>query len=490
MTAGAMPPAPAPWWRRWLRPTLGRRLLLAQMGVLTALWTGLLLAAIYTAYFQNELLVSKPVYELGLALAEDLADDPQRQQHSLAAFDKALLHEFGDGNEDGRFAPTLLVWQDGRLIYRSPTQAPTLRNSAPGLIEDLEVDGRTWRMHTMRSASGRTDVAMTLPSFGELLITLNTRGYYLLPLLVSLPFLAFPAWWSVRAALRPLRRVRDELATRGPDDLRALRYAPPHAELSPLVQDINALLARVQASNERERNLIADAAHELRTPLAAMHVNVEALLAQSADAGQGELMQSLLRSNQRASRMVAQLLQLMRSETAAADAEPRPLRLDLLVADRLAALDALARRRGVELALEACEPVSVMGEREGLVSLVDNLVDNAIKYSPGQATVSVQLQIQGDQAVLEVRDQGPGIPEAWRQRVFDRFFRVPDQSQNGSGLGLAIARTVAERHGARIALQDAPGGGLQVLVSLPAVQPSQPASAREERRCCAKATAR
>ena len=103
----------SPRWRRWLRPTLGRRMLLAQMGVLTAIWTALLVAAIYMAHFHNELLVSKPVYELVMAVAEDLADLPDRQQHSLAALDTALRHEYGDGDDDIRFTPTLLVWQRG-----------------------------------------------------------------------------------------------------------------------------------------------------------------------------------------------------------------------------------------------------------------------------------------------------------------------------------------------------------------------------------------
>jgi two-component system sensor histidine kinase QseC len=178
-------------------------------------------------------------------------------------------------------------------------------------------------------------------------------------------------------------------------------------------------------------------------------------------------MDSLLRSNQRASRMVAQLLQLMRSETEAPGMGMQPMRLDLLLVDRLAALDALACLRPVELALESSEPLCVMGEREGLVSLIDNLVDNAIKYSPAHATVSVRLQRQGDKALLQVRDRGPGIAEPWRQRVFDRFFRVPDQSQSGSGLGLAIARTVTDRHGGSITLHNAQDGGLLASVSLP-----------------------
>ena len=438
--------------------------------MLTAIWTALLVAAIYMAHFHNELLVSKPVYELVMAVAEDLADLPDRQQHSLAALDTALRHEYGDGDDDIRFTPTLLVWQRGQLLYRSPTPAPTLRNRVLDTVEDIDFEGQTWRMSTLRSASGQTEVTLMLPSFKELLITLNTRSYYLLPLLISLPFLAFPAWWSVRAALRPLRRVGDELATRGPDDLSTLTYAPPHAELRPLVQDINALLARVRSSSERERNLIADAAHELRTPLAAMHVNVEALLRLGSEPRQQELMDSLLRSNQRASRMVAQLLQLMRSETEAPGMAMQPLRLDLLLEDRLAALDALACRRPVELALEASEATERDGRtrRSGLADRQPRgqrhqIQPRARHHQRAPAAPGRPGRAPGARPWPGHRR---GLAPARLRPLLPRTRPEPERQRPG----LAIARTVTERHGGSIELLSAEDGGLLASVSLPMLQ--------------------
>ncbi len=454
------------WLQRRMRPSLGRRLLLAQMAVLTSLWTLFVFGLIYAAHADNELLTSDPVFDLALSIADNLADLPERQQESLQAFNNALNKEYGDGVEDGRFSPVVLVWQRGELIYRSAPTVPAMHNTQLGKVEDIEVDGKTWRLRTRQSQHSDTQVAIALPDLKELLITFHSRGYYLLPLLISLPFLAFPAWWSVRVALRPWRRVSEEIAVRGPGDLAPLSYQPRHAELRPFVQGINMLLQRVRDSAARERALIADAAHELRTPLAAMRVNVEALRQQTTDAHQRELMDSLLRSNQRATRMVSQLLQLMRSD-AATDAEPSTLLcLNDVLQDRLAALDGLAAASGVELELAAAEPLHVRAERESLVSMIDNLVDNAIKYSPRGATVLVQLRRHGVHAELTVADAGPGIPAHLHARVFDRFFRVPDQAQSGSGLGLAIVKAAVERHAGQIAL-DSTCGGLRVRVALP-----------------------
>jgi two-component system sensor histidine kinase QseC len=453
--------------RRWTQPSLGRRLLLAQMMVLTALWTLLIVGLLVAAHRDNDLLNSKPVFHLALSIADNLAHAPEQRLQSLKAFNDALMSEYGDGGEDGSFAPAFFVWQGGQSIYRSWPNLPDVRNQELDTVENVEVGGKVWRMRTSRSATTDVEVAIAIPDLHQLFITFNSRGYYLLPLLVSLPFLAFPAWWSVRVALRPWRRVSEEISTRGPSDLTPLTFQPRHAEIKPFLRSINTLLGRVRNSAARERSLIADAAHELRTPLAAMRINVEALHQQASDPRQRDLMQGLLRSNQRATRMVQQLLQLMRADATADAGMPQPLRLDTLVQDRLAELDGIAAAAGVELELAAAPALVVLGEREGLVSMVDNLVDNAIKYSPHGSTVSVRLGVAGTGAVLSVADAGPGIDRQWRERVFDRFFRVPDQAQSGSGLGLAIVQNVVLRHGGQVLLLDAPQGGLLVQVILP-----------------------
>ncbi|WP_454907990.1 sensor histidine kinase [Variovorax gossypii] len=461
-------------WKNWKQPSLMRRLLLAQMGVVALLWTMAIALLLYDSYEDPELLKYDKIFQTVLAISQNTADHPEKQQETLAAFDAALLETVGDGDAASDSAPVMQVWQGDRLIYRSTAAVPVILNSAPNRIETVKAGNREWRARTLVSPTTDTRVMLAEPSVWRLTVTVMYRGYYLLPLVISLPFLVFPAWLSVRLALRPWRQVSKETAERGPADLTPLSYTPPHKELQPLVQSINSLLQRVRDSTSRERSLIADAAHELRTPLAAMRVNVEALKEQSTDEGQRELMGNLLRSNDRAARLVGQLLQLMRSDAVSDNALPVMLSLDALVQDRLAMIEGLASARGIELELVCEDNVPVLGERESLVSMIDNLVNNAIKYSPAGGTVMVHVAHEGPHALLTVADQGPGIPAALRERVFDRFFRNPDQTQSGSGLGLAIVKSVVDRHGGEVTLGETAEGGLLATVRLPLAMAEAP----------------
>ena len=453
------------FWTMLRRPTLVRRLMMAQMLMLTVLWS---LAVAYvlfegTGEASN---VSRGVLRAIVSVADNLADQPARQQHSLRLIDEALREEFEAGQVP-ELAPRILVWREGKLVYKSPNAPSGIRSAGPEQMEVVYIKGQPWRSRSL--AEGKTRVTV-LEAGGawQFFITINSRGYYLLPLLISLPFLLLPAWLSIRLAMRPWRRVAQEVAARGPQDLRPLAFKPPHGELAALVDNINALLQRVGASAARERSFIADATHELRTPLAAMRVNVEALQAQASDPRQQELLDGILNSGNRAARLVGQLLQLTRSEVQAEAGERPPQALDILLQDRLAALSGLAQAGGIELELQASVTLQVPGQRESLVSLIDNLVENAIKYSPHGSSVTVSLHAERGQAVLHVADQGPGIAPALYERVFDRFFRAPQQAQPGSGLGLAIVASVVQQHGGTIQLHRASGGqGLLVEVRLP-----------------------
>ncbi|MDR6522579.1 MULTISPECIES: sensor histidine kinase [Variovorax] len=456
--------------RRWLQPSLVRRLLFAQIAVAGLLWSATLAFFLYDSNRLPELVRYDRIFLSIMACAQNLAFDPARQQQTLKAFDMALQETSSDFKSDQDRAPVLQVWQQGRLIYNSTPSVPLMHTQMPGRVERVRAGERVWRARAMTSPLLDTRVLLAEPDVLRLNFTIEHRSYYLLPLAISLPFIVFPAWLSVMLALRPWRQVTKETAERGPADLSPLTFEPPHKELQPLVNGINGLLRSVRDRASRERGLIADAANELRTPLDAMRMNVEALKAQTADPGQRELMANLLRSNDRAARLVGQLQQLMRSDEMPRDASPATLAFDELVQDRIRLVEALARARGIALEFthDEATPVAVHGERESLVSMAGNLVENAIKYSPDGGMVKVRVWREASEAVLQVTDEGPGIPPALRERVFDRFFRNPDQTQSGSGLGLAIVRSVLEKHGGRIALSDGEGGrGLCATVWLP-----------------------
>lgn len=456
--------------RRWLQPSLVRRLLLAQLAVAALLWSATLALFLYDSNHLPDLVRYDKVFDSIIACAQNLASHPDRQQQTLKAFDMALLETSGDFSSEQDKAPVLQVWQMGRLIYNSSATAPVMHTAVPGRVENVRAGDRLWRARTMTSPLLDTRVLLAEPDVLRLNFTIEHRSYYLLPLAISLPFVVFPAWLSVMLALRPWRQVTKETSERGPADLSPLTFEPPHKELQPLVSSINGLLRSVRDRASRERGLIADAANELRTPLDAMRVNVESLKEQTDDPGQRELMAHVLRSNDRAARLVGQLQQLMRSDEMPQDGSPATLSFDALVRERVQFVEALARARGISLdfASEEAAALQVHGERESLISMVSNLVENAIKYSPDGGVVKVRVGRESSDVVLRVTDQGSGIPPALRERVFDRFFRNPDQTQSGSGLGLAIVRSVLEKHGGRIALADGDEGrGLCATVRLP-----------------------
>ncbi len=462
-------------WARLRRPSLVRRLMFAQIGMMTLLWS-VAVALLLGSAMIDDLSTLDASQRSMLTVARNLTDQPAKQYESLRAMDLALRNAFGSGN-DATLSPSVIVWQNGREIYRSDGVPSGISNTRPDVGETVEADGKSWRARTIESPTGKTRVTLITPGGMQIWLTFQTRGYYVLPLIISVPFLLLPAWLSIRLALRPWRKVAREIASRGPHDLAPVTALPRHEELLPLVHNFNALMDRLRASIAREQSFIADAAHELRTPIAAMRVNVEALqslLTQHIPTErQHELFARVLNSNARAERLVGQLLRLMRSNAQAS--APGPLRLDDLLQERLAALSALAHVREVEIELVTDEPVEIAGDRDSLVSMIDNLIDNATKYSPVGSTVSVGIRRLGNEAVLTVADQGPGIMPALRERVFDRFFRDPDQTQTGSGLGLAIVRAVIDAHGGTIALDGTGlGPGLQVTVRLPLAGASSP----------------
>lgn len=456
-------------WSRVAQPSLVRRLLLAQMATLGLLWTLTLAGAIWTTRNGDGLLDNKLLFEALVAVAEDLSDHPDRQGHSLKALDRAMRQNFGEGADATELVPTLLVWRGNQLVYRSAGGAPSLLVQPSDQVKRITVDGKRWMARSDSTTGGGLVVTLLVPAAEELALSINSRGLYLMPMVISLPFLVFPAWWSLRVALRPWRQLSENVAARGPRDLQPLSPVPRHRELQPLVQALNDLLARLQASSLRERNLVADAAHELRTPLAALGIGIDALGRYEVPR---DLMGNLQRCSQRASRLVGQLLKLMRSEARSGSEPHVVIAMDQLLVDRLAVFDVLAHAKTVELEYDCEAGLLVCGEREGLESLVDNLIDNAIKYSPPGGIVSVRALRYDGSVRFEVSDQGPGIPEQWRERVFDRFFRLPDQSQGGSGLGLAIVQSVVLKHKGLITLLPAICGGLCVRVDIPSLAPS------------------
>ena len=287
-------------------------------------------------------------------------------------------------------------------------------------------------------------------------------------------------WLAVSAALRPLERLRRAVEEREPDDLRPLPRVAVQRELRPLVQALNHFTERLRGQFERQSQFIADAAHELRTPLAVIKARLELGLRANDPATWRSTLEQAVQGTDRLTHLANQLLSLARIENGArAIAEGGAQRLDLsqLARELGMAMAPLAHARGVALALEADQPVWLRGEPTLLSELLNNLLDNAMAHTPIGGNVILRVT---PQAVLEVEDDGVGIPFEDRERVFERFYRR-NQQVAGSGLGLAIVGEICRAHRARITLHDGAQGGLKVRVSFAPLSGGRVGEADEER---------
>ena len=273
-------------------------------------------------------------------------------------------------------------------------------------------------------------------------------------------------WLAVSAALRPLGKLSEAVELRQPDDLRPLPLVTVQRELKPLVAALNHFTERLRGQFERQAQFIADAAHELRTPLAALKARIELGLREQQPQRWQATLEEAEAHTDRVIHLANQLLSLARIESGAQSiAEGGAQRLDLsqLARELGLAMAALAHKRGVALALEADEAVWIGGEPTLLSELLSNLIDNALAHTPNGGNVVLRVR---DGGVLEVEDDGPGIAPEEREKVFARFYRVQQQGQ-GAGLGLAIVGEISRAHRASIELGQGALGGLRVRVRFP-----------------------
>jgi two-component system OmpR family sensor kinase/two-component system sensor histidine kinase QseC len=285
-----------------------------------------------------------------------------------------------------------------------------------------------------------------------------------IPLLLLLPVLGVAIAWVVRGSLSPLRRVAAEVQRRDVHSLAPIGSIPLPQEIAPLIDALNMLLVRLQAAFATQRAFVADAAHELRSPLTAVRLQLQLLDRAPDESARLEARTALGAAVERAIHLVEQLLTLARNEPRTSSGALSPVALEEVVADAIGDTHALAVARAIDLSLDAQSTVLIQGDREALRAMVRNLIDNAVRYTPVGGQVRVVCRSTAEAAVLEVIDTGPGIAAADRERAFDRFYRRASAAEEGSGLGLAIVKAIADRHGAHVTLEDAAAGGLHVTV--------------------------
>jgi two-component system sensor histidine kinase TctE len=343
----------------------------------------------------------------------------------------------------------------------------------------VENGGATWRIVRQRQQSvlGEIVVAVADGSDPRQQWARSVLLKVLLPNLVLVVAAALAVNWAVRRALKPLLLLREDVERRSPRDLDAFDADASPEEVRPLVQSLNRLFSLVNAQADSQRRFIADAAHQLRTPLAGLQSQVEAW-AQAANAAstptqEGTLslragqVNQLRSATRRTSQLANQLLALSRADATMRAQPTAPVDLKAVCESLLEThLDA-ASAKTIDLGLDA-QPATVVGHDWLLRELLGNLVDNAVKYTPEGGTVTIRCGWRGGQPFLEVEDDGPGVAREELPRILERFYRVRGTPGDGSGLGLAIAQEIAHVHQARLEPRPAAGGrGLRVTVRLP-----------------------
>lgn len=411
--------------------------------------------------------------------------DYQLRQMALSLRDQGFIppdEAAALANDDFDFV--VQIWTiDGTRIYTSNPGLALPPRAILGFAEIRLGDG-TWRMFSTATGDRVIQVAQPVAIRRSLAAQAALRGVG--PILALGPILAVAIGWSVSVSLRPVRRLAAEVKRRDADALDPVAASGLPAEVSPLVESINALLARLRSAFDAQRAFVSDAAHELRSPLTALKLQLQLLRRSTDPASRAEALEALSAGIERATHLVTQLLTLARAEPGGQRAAPAPTHLAETARQAVADVVPLADAKSIRLSLQARGADTVLGDAMELRILVRNLVDNAVRYTPAGGQVELTVGEDGGQVVLTVDDSGPGIPESDRSRVFDRFFRRADgdaagRDETGSGLGLAIVRNIAQRHGASVHLTDSRLRGLRVAVRFGSViDPSRTSSERAE----------
>lgn len=441
-----------------IRGSVRRRLLATLLGGVALVWLG---AAALTAWETR-------------AEMQELLDAHLAQSASLLT--AQIGHEFDEVELEHaqplhKYAHNVAfqIWAHGQTLLLHSADAPQVRLSAQDEgFSDADINGRSWRVFSHWDARREYLVQVGEAADAREHLAKEILEKLVQPLLVALPLLGLLVWFAVGEALKPVDRIGAALARRDPKYLAPIEGEVPQ-EIAPMVQHLNSLLERVQATLENERRFTSDAAHELRTPLAALKTQLQVAQGAAESGERGRAIANAIEAGDRATRLVEQLLTLARLEHDAWRTQGEAVDLHQLAAQALAEAAPLAAEKQIQLSLEGESGLVIRGHAGLLAILLRNLLDNALRYSPPQTMVSVRVVGSGEGVQLEVRDQGPGIPAIERENAMRRFHRLESAESAGSGLGLSIAARIAQLHQAQLELMEAEEGrGLRVVVAFDA----------------------
>ena len=367
----------------------------------------------------------------------------------------------------------IALWnKHGQLLLHSANAVNLPFSAKKSGFSDTFINGQPWRVFTLQdnpiglilSVSEGYDIR------NDLARRITRNNIYVM--LITYPLCGLLIWIIIGRGLNVIKRIAQEVSNRVPTNLKPVSISNVPIEIKPLIDELNRLFLRLELALEREKRFAADAAHELRTPLAALKTQAQVVMKAHIPSELAQALQNIASGVDRCSHVVQQLLTLSRlSPEADTLSDTMVVNLVKLAAEIVAQIVPYALEKNIEIVLDSTkDTLNVMGNATALGILIRNLVDNAIRYSPPNGNVRIEIETKPKHVVLSVIDSGPGIPPELRSRVFERFFRILGTTAPGSGLGLAIVQQIARLHHAEIKLETpVSGSGLEIQVIFPAI---------------------
>lgn len=420
---------------------------------ITAVGNYLLDKQVIQPYLDDQLL---KIFSFIEVISHTAAKDPQVQNKIYTYLNSA--------KNPGAKNLIFQVWSEkGKLLLSSENSLNESLLNAPIGYTDTQINNNDWRVYATKDPSTKNKiiVAEIYDIRNKLADDITRNNGYIL--LITYPIFGILIWVIVGLALRSITRVTNEISNRASTYLEPVEAESIPVEIKPLVAELNQLFLRLKLAFDRNKRFAGDAAHELRTPLAALKTQAQVALKADKEADRFNALQKVVQSVDRSSHVVAQLLTLSRLSQEDELNDVRPVDLHKLATEIIAYLVPIALEKEIEIELAAPpENTIILGNDIALGILIRNIVDNAIRYTPEHGEVKIKILNENEHVILRVTDSGPGIPVELRERVFERFYRILGTKAQGSGLGLAIVSQITSLHHAKIKLGTPENGlGLQ-----------------------------
>ncbi len=362
------------------------------------------------------------------------------------------------------------IWDGKGVLLRSSRPDLALPLQKHEGLSRIEQNGQVWEVYHLKADnSGYVQIAQPQEIVATMIGESAARA--LAPFALCFVVLIVGGWIVVGRSMSPLNQLSETIGSWEADRMQMLKIADAPVEIQPIVGALNTMLIKLDKAMDMQRQFTADSAHELRTPLTAIKLQLDNLVRADNEMERGKAIQRLSEGIDRCIHLASQLLVASRAMAVKTAPDFQSLRLNELVRSSMATFVVLASNKNIDISFESTSECHVLGDEDGLRVLINNLLDNAIRYTPEEGTVVVRVFLETNKAVLEVSDNGAGIPKNEQEKIFQRFYRIPVTTSVGSGLGLSIVKTVAENHGATLSVMNGLSGhGTTFRISFEAVQ--------------------